>query len=428
MYQSSDSIAALATALAKAQGQLVNPEKTQTATLETDGRASRPRSFRYAPLSSGLDIVRKVLGQHELAIMQTTAIDQSTASIKLTTVLAHTSGEWIASEWPVCLIRDLAAPRRMGAALTYARRYALFALVGIAGDDDMDAPDLDTFAQAPDAQAAIAERDGSGAASNGSSGKTPAVVEIAPSRAETIDQRRSAAGVNRKTEAVQSPILTAEESRELCDRWLDDLTHLDDDAALQAWSVQILPLKNTLQNDHAGMIEKAFAAKLASLSDGSIYLDGGSQEHDGVPTDSSRATGTTTSVSVKTEPVGSIDKSALAFAEPRRRRDRDHVKFVAAQPCLVCGRQPSDAHHLRFAQTRALGRKVSDEFTVPLCRGHHRAVHRVGDEMGWWKLVAIDPLKIARKLWQKSRKRASRSELENGSSGNGAISSESPGR
>ena len=94
-----------------------------------------------------------------------------------------------------------------------------------------------------------------------------------------------------------------------------------------------------------------------------------------------------------------IDKSLLALPEPRRVRDRDHVKSVAKQPCLICGRQPADAHHVRFAQHRALGRKVSDEFTVPLCRGHHRELHRCGDEAAWWKKVGIDPTVCARTLW-----------------------------
>jgi hypothetical protein len=94
-----------------------------------------------------------------------------------------------------------------------------------------------------------------------------------------------------------------------------------------------------------------------------------------------------------------IDKSVLALPEPRRIRDRDHVKFVARHPCLICGRQPSDAHHLRFAQSRALGRKVSDEFTVPLCRGHHREVHRHGDEATWWNAIGVDPIVAARALW-----------------------------
>src|SRR5262249_10128982 len=107
------------------------------------------RTFRYAPLAGGLDIVRKTLGQHEIATVQTTAIDQTAGMVNLTTTLAHASGEWIASDWPVCPIAETANPQRMGAALTYARRYALFTLVGIAGEDDLDAPDL--CAPAPEA-------------------------------------------------------------------------------------------------------------------------------------------------------------------------------------------------------------------------------------------------------------------------------------
>ena len=97
-----------------------------------------------------------------------------------------------------------------------------------------------------------------------------------------------------------------------------------------------------------------------------------------------------------------VDKSVLALPAPRRIRDREHVKSVAKQPCLVCGRRPADAHHLRFAQSPALGRKVSDEFTVPLCRGHHREVHRCGDEAAWWKKTGIDPTTAARALWLKT--------------------------
>ena len=128
--------------MAKAQAELVNPEKSLTATIRSEGRGGADQTFRYAPLSSGLDIVRKTLGQHEIATVQTTAIDQAAGIVNLTTVLAHASGEWIASDWPVCAIADTATPHRMGAALTYARRYALFTLVGIAGEDDVDAPDL----------------------------------------------------------------------------------------------------------------------------------------------------------------------------------------------------------------------------------------------------------------------------------------------
>jgi hypothetical protein len=142
MPRSSETVAALATALAKAQAALVNPEKSLVAIIRAMRPGETERLFRYAPLASGLDIVRKTLGQHEIATVQTTAIDATSGMVNLTTMLAHSSGEWIASDWPVCAAAETANPQRMGAALTYARRYALFTLVGIAGEDDLDAPDL----------------------------------------------------------------------------------------------------------------------------------------------------------------------------------------------------------------------------------------------------------------------------------------------
>src|SRR5499426_3714868 len=142
MPRSSETVAALATALAKAQAALVNPEKSLVATIRPARPGEAERSFRYAPLASGLDIVRKTLGQHEIATVQTTAIDPTSGMVNLTTMLAHASGEWIASDWPVCTAAETSNPQRMGAALTYARRYALFTLVGIAGQDDLDAPNL----------------------------------------------------------------------------------------------------------------------------------------------------------------------------------------------------------------------------------------------------------------------------------------------
>src|SRR5689334_10092459 len=142
MQRSSEMIGTIAAALAKAQAQIVNPEKSLVGTIRSDRSGSAERSFRYASLSSGLDIVRKTLSQHEIATVQTTSIDETAGIVRLSTVLAHASGEWIASDWPVCAISETAAPHRMGAALTYARRYALFTLVGIAGEDDLDAPDL----------------------------------------------------------------------------------------------------------------------------------------------------------------------------------------------------------------------------------------------------------------------------------------------
>ena len=97
-----------------------------------------------------------------------------------------------------------------------------------------------------------------------------------------------------------------------------------------------------------------------------------------------------------------IDKSQLAIAEPKRLRDKAHLKFIASQPCLICGRQPADPHHLRFAQPRAHGLKVSDEFTVPLCRGHHRQLHQAGNEEAWWENIKIDALKVAQDLWEQN--------------------------
>src|ERR1700747_888403 len=149
VQRSSETIGTIAGALAKAQAQLVNPEKSLVGTIRSDQAGGSERSFRYAPLSSGLDIVRNTLSQHEIATMQTTSIDETAGIVRLNTVLAHASGEWIASDWPVCPIAETERPQRMGAALTYARRYSLFTLVGIAGEDDLDAPDL--MDSAPDA-------------------------------------------------------------------------------------------------------------------------------------------------------------------------------------------------------------------------------------------------------------------------------------
>src|SRR2546430_10533538 len=142
MHRSSDAIGNISAALAKAQAELTNPEKSLVATIRSPFPRESDRTFRYAPLSSGLEIVRKSLGRHEIATVQTTSIDEGAGLIRLTTTLAHSSGEWVSSDWPVCAVSETSAPHRMGAALTYARRYALFTLVGIAGEDDLDAPDL----------------------------------------------------------------------------------------------------------------------------------------------------------------------------------------------------------------------------------------------------------------------------------------------
>src|SRR5262249_24903389 len=185
MHRSSESIGTIAAALAKAQAELTNPEKSLTATISSPFPREGHRTFRYAPLSSGLDIVRKSLGRHEIATIQTTEIDKAGGLLRLTTVLAHSSGEWVASEWPVCQISDIASAQRMGAALTYARRYALLTLVGIAGEDDLDAPDLDAVPKPAvelprsdprnqsKGQARGAERSGRG-------GRTPSLASARP--------------------------------------------------------------------------------------------------------------------------------------------------------------------------------------------------------------------------------------------------------
>src|SRR5947199_5672954 len=147
VHSSSESIGTIAAALAKAQAEMTNPEKSLVATIRSPFPREGERTFRYAPLASGLDIVRKSLGRHAIATIQTTAIDKDAGLLRLTTVLAHSSGEWISSEWPVCQITDIASARRMGAALTYPRRYALFTPCGNAGEDGLDAPDLDATAR-----------------------------------------------------------------------------------------------------------------------------------------------------------------------------------------------------------------------------------------------------------------------------------------
>ncbi len=245
MHRSSPSIASLAAALAKAQAELVNPEKSLVRTIRDAGATER--SFRYASLSSGLDIVRKTLGQHEIATVQTTAIDQSTGTVNLTTVLAHASGEWIASDWPVCAIAEIATPRRMGAALSYARRYALFTLVGIAGDDDVDAPDLAT----PQQQSPGPERQKGNGALNG--GKIHAPY---PPAGRSTEMARL---------VPREPAFDLDASAELRDRLLSEINVLasGDDAAL--WAHRSLPQKNRLIAADAQRVEQAFQTTMMSF-------------------------------------------------------------------------------------------------------------------------------------------------------------------
>src|SRR5271165_4616435 len=254
MQRSSETIGAIAAALAKAQGELTNPEKSLTATI----RASNPRDhdqiFRYAALSSGLDIVRKILGGHEIATVQTTAIDEEAGLIRLTTTLAHSSGEWLSSEWPVCPLAETAAPRRMGAALTYARRYALFTLVGIAGEDDLDAPDL-----------AEAKADDAG---KGDTSKSIAVVTRGqPGKAEARASSSGSAARGRTEKIVRPPrtILAPEQSAVLRDQLLADLGRVHSADGAADWAHANLATKNTLIDADADAVEARFRERLANI-------------------------------------------------------------------------------------------------------------------------------------------------------------------
>ncbi len=303
--------------------------------------------------------------------------------VNLTTVLAHASGEWIASDWPVCPISDTATPRRMGAALTYARRYALFTLVGIAGEDDLDAPDL----TAPTGPPAVTERPDA-SSQNGRMNGAEGPVTPRPS------VHRNGRGHSISTK----PILEPDKSAVLRDQLLVELQALTTPDAAATWAHRILGTKNTMTAADARRVEDGFQSKLATLGNGDAGMTAAPLSPTESDQPSSPARPRAEEPSNRFAAKG-IDKSLLALPEPRRIRDKEHLKFVAKQPCLICGRQPSDAHHLRFAQPRALGSKVSDEFTVPLCRGHHREVHRRGDEAAWWKDVGVDAILVARKLW-----------------------------
>ena len=428
--QQSSNIAALAGALAKAQAQLTNPEKSLTATIAPDRYGGVERSFRYAPLASGLDLVRKALGSHEIATVQANSVDAQSGMVKLTTTLAHSSGEWIASEWPVCRVAELSSPQRMGAALTYARRYALFTLVGIAGEDDLDAPDLDGAGpenrSGKSTPTRNSERLNGGTRLNGrehttgefqnggefagkplnnAPGEPPGHVlssrgahgpelDGGPVRSPTAAiGARSARGEGRPT-----PLLP-DEAAALRDRLLAELAEVVDAEALTAWAERSLRTKNKLGTTETTQIESAFALKMSEVAAAEENVPANAAGHiradtvpvaELTPAEHARALATTQPVTnsrpgsnprkktvkaaAKAEPLANSSEAGTTLArtqngplpKPTRRRDKEHLRFVSTQPCLACGRLPSDAHHLRFAQRRALGSKVSDEFTVPL--------------------------------------------------------------
>ena len=388
MQRSNHNIGALAAALARAQCELQNPEKSAIGTLpNTAANASVSRSFRYAPLSAGLDIIRKCLGKQEIATVQATAFDQQPGLVTLTTTLVHASGEWVSSDWPVCPVGDTADPQRMGAALTYARRYALFALVGIAGEDDLDAPDLaNTSSLAGNVNDTVGQRRVPYAASARRPGKETPVPDA------------------RKANVAGAAELPVDRSAALRIRMTQELEAVTDEDALTAWADKALHSKSQLVRSDAEQIETAFAAKARQLAP--------SDFPGATPAEPGAETATVASSSKRCGPqrrpasTSSAElngRAATAIPKRLRLRDKDHLKFVATQSCLICGRTPADPHHLRFAEQPALGSKVSDEFTVPLCRMHHRQVHWHGNERTWWEQQRLDPLPIAAALWSKSR-------------------------
>jgi hypothetical protein len=377
VHSSSSSIGTIAAALAKAQAELTNPEKSLVATIRSPFPREGERSFRYAPLSSGLDIVRKSLGKYEIATIQATGIDKDAGLLRLTTVLAHSSGEWISSEWPICQITDIASAQRMGAALTYARRYALFTLVGIAGEDDLDAPDLGTVSHAevklprPDYQT---QSDGNGGG-----------LAHRPPR----DGGDSAASGRL--------LLASDQSATLRERLVAELSAFNSADEAAAWAHRNMPAKNRLTAGDAQIVEERFQARLSTIDNGVGPLSVQSV----MP---ANRTDASAGQKISTESGQASHKDAVSsLGKTVRLRDKEHRKFVSRQPCLVCGRTPSDPHHLRFVQPYALGRRVSDEFTVPVCRVHHRDLHRQGDEAAWWGKLSIDPVPLALTLWQHTR-------------------------
>jgi len=303
MQQSSSSIGALAPALAKAQIELVNPEKSMIATIQSDDKGGAEQIFRYAPLSSGLEILRKTLGQHEIAILQATAIDQAAGVVKLTTTLCHSSGERIGSTWPVCSIDDMASPKRMGAALTYARRYALFALAGIAGEDDLDAPDLNT--PEPAAEVRNTEQPSSGQSKpNG--------------RQRNLARKRLADREGKLNSTSADPALKQRLSAVLRDQLRNQLNDIDSAEAAAIWARRILPAKNSLCAADARQLEDAFEERLAELNNARPSPFGSKRKHV-TSLERKRPESTETST------IEKVETSGLTHPEPRRVRDREHT-------------------------------------------------------------------------------------------------------
>jgi hypothetical protein len=362
MHRSSESVAAIATALAKAQIELSNPEKAMVGTVY-NSRSDAPQSFRYASLSSGLDIVRKALGGHQIAIAQTTDIDRAGGTLNLTTVLLHTSGEWISSHWPVCQLSETSAPRRMGAALTYARRYALFTMVGIAGEDDFDAP--------PDAGYDAGERP-KAAATSLAGNPHPAPASARPGQAQAANGSNPL--VREKLGAGESAAIRAQLVQEIETLPEDDL---------QSRAIAILKAKNRLSTDDAKLVEEAFAARMAFREPAVEALtmnQSASMAADPIPPQTPPAPS-----EVVKRPRGRPRK-VKPVAEPST------PPPIASAPVVDCPAAPAPVQ----ADT-APGKIDKSVLTISEPR-------RLRDEVTWWERRAIDPVATARMLWISTRR------------------------
>jgi hypothetical protein len=292
----------------------------------------------------------------------------------------------------------------MGAALTYARRYALFTLVGIAGEDDLDAPDLPVLQL-----------------SGGTDGHADRKKMNGNPEAKPIPLAGQNDSGSRRPIIRASPLLGHDQSAGVRDRLLGEVANLRSADAAATWARDGITAKNSLTAADARAVEEAFGRRLSELVP-EADCPPQAQEVSAPKAAKPAKPGSTTNAPVPVplsaaappeepappaeaanNPAPSIAHNALAIVKSRRHRSKEHLRFVAKQACVVCGRKHSDPHHLSFMQPRALGRKVSDEYVVPLCRIHHRAVHRVSDEQVWWTQQGIDPVVVARSLWTSTR-------------------------
>ena len=276
--------------------------------------------------------------------------------------------------------------------------------MGIAGEDDLDAPDLPVLQLSGGT-----DRHADRKKMNGNPEAKPFPL------AGQKDSGR------RRPIVRPSPLLAPDQSAGVRDRLLGELVSLRSADAAATWARRGITAKNSLTAADASAVEKAFGRRLSELA---LETDRPAPtEEASAPKAGEPELGGTTNASVPgvssneaalpeepTPPADAVNNAAstsgdgaLAIAKPRRHRSKEHLRFVAKQACIVCGRNHSDPHHLSFMQPRALGRKVSDEYVVPLCRIHHRAVHRVSDEQVWWTQQGVDPVMLARSLWTSTR-------------------------